>query len=366
MNIDKHICDLLFRYECVIIPGFGGLITSHYSAIIRNDEHFLYPPSKFIAFNKNLNKQDGLLANYISEKEKITYSESVYKIDQFAKLITTQLQKGKKISLVNIGVFHTDKEKNILFTPDGQINYLTDSFGLSRLYATPIKSDSGTSSLNKHSSNGIVKRLFPSKVKSYHLAFAASVVLFASVWLPYNSKIESHQFDYSSLNSFDQIQKPVIKAEALFSEYNPFAKPDNNDSALKLNVHVAEFVSVNSKVDVNTPVVESKNITTSDGAPQEINTTTKSKSKLEEIKINTSSTNKQYYIIAGVFAQKENAEKMVRLLKQDGFKNSLIVDKNKKGHYRVAFDSYYEKGIAENSLNKIKLSHKKSAWLLSR
>ncbi len=369
MNIEKHICDLLFRYECVIIPGFGGLITSHCSAMMQNDEHLFYPPSKFIAFNKNLNKQDGLLANYISEKEKISYLESVSQIDQFAKSITSQLQKGKKVVLANIGIFHTDKEKNILFTPDDQMNYLTASFGLSNFYASPINREEEIQKENKRS-NGIVRRLFPTRVKSYHLAFAASIALFASVWLPFNNnKIESRHIDYSNLNTFGQIQKPIIKAEALFTEYNPFAKQENIDSASKLSVHVVELAEASlhsEETVIMTNVTDTKIADAVAEVPQEINKEKIASTLRANNPVVTLSANQHYYIIAGVFAQKENAEKMVRILNTEGFANALIVDKNKKGHYRVAFDSFEEQSSAENSLAEIKLSQKKSAWLLSK
>ena len=66
MILANYIKDLLYRYDCVIIPNFGGFITNKISAKFNVDSSCFYPPSKQIAFNSHLKGNDGLLANYIS------------------------------------------------------------------------------------------------------------------------------------------------------------------------------------------------------------------------------------------------------------------------------------------------------------
>jgi hypothetical protein len=365
MTIEKYIYDLLFHYECVIIPGFGGLITSHCPAIIRNDEHFFYPPSKFLAFNKNLNKQDGLLANYISEKEKLSYPEAVLKIETFVKLINNRLVKGEKVGLTDIGIFSLDKEKNILFTPDEQINFLTSSFGLSGFYASPVNREE-ISYLNKHNKNTIVRKIFPSRVKGYHLAFAASVLLFSSVWLPWeNREISKYHIDYSTLSTFEGIKKPVT-AEALFDKYNPFANKKEHDSAVPFSIH-----STQPDLRNKTQNVEEVHKSAEDEIRK---VALKTKELVETIIVQKQTTtesrhennNRKFYLIAGVFAQKENAENMARKLNSQGFPNAVIVDQNKKLQYRVAFDSFDNNSSAEELLTEIKMKQKRSAWILKK
>ena len=70
MQITTYINDLLYRYECVIIPGFGALLTQYHSARIDSDTHVLFPPSKTLSFNRQLQTNDGLLANHIASVEK--------------------------------------------------------------------------------------------------------------------------------------------------------------------------------------------------------------------------------------------------------------------------------------------------------
>ena len=63
MKIDLaySISQLLYRYDCVIIPGFGGFVTQFKSAAIDRQAHSIYPPSKEVSFNSMLVKNDGVL-----------------------------------------------------------------------------------------------------------------------------------------------------------------------------------------------------------------------------------------------------------------------------------------------------------------
>ena len=83
MKIETYISDLLYRHDCVIIPGLGGIITNYRSAQIHPVSHKLQPPSKSIRFNINLQEDDGLLANYVSSCEEISFASAQTKIERF-------------------------------------------------------------------------------------------------------------------------------------------------------------------------------------------------------------------------------------------------------------------------------------------
>ena len=73
MKLSNYISDLLYRYECVIVPNFGGFVTNNQSAKIDKISQTLQPPYKQITFNSHLKNNDGLLANHIAAAEKIPY-----------------------------------------------------------------------------------------------------------------------------------------------------------------------------------------------------------------------------------------------------------------------------------------------------
>ena len=105
MAVATYIQDLLYRYECVILPGFGAFITQQHSAQIITSTNEFYPPKKVVSFNRQLVKNDGLLANYISEAEKISYTAAVEKLDLFVQDLQSVLNKKQVANLPNIGSF---------------------------------------------------------------------------------------------------------------------------------------------------------------------------------------------------------------------------------------------------------------------
>ena len=65
-SIVHYISELLYYHDCVVIPEFGGFITTHKSSILDSNALKIYPPSKQISFNKKLQSNDGLLIQKIS------------------------------------------------------------------------------------------------------------------------------------------------------------------------------------------------------------------------------------------------------------------------------------------------------------
>src|SRR5690606_3615535 len=105
MAIATYISDLLYRYECVIVPGFGAFITQYHSAQINADTHELFPPQKTLSFNGQLTRNDGLLANHMVEMEKITYVEALEKLEVFVQELQGLLNSKQQINLPNLGTF---------------------------------------------------------------------------------------------------------------------------------------------------------------------------------------------------------------------------------------------------------------------
>ncbi len=136
MKLVTYINDLLYRYDCVIIPNFGGLVTRQISAKIDKETASFYPPSKQLSFNTQLKNNDGLLANYISSAEQISYLEAMQFIQKEVAVWEETLQH-EELELSGIGVL-TKKGQSIVFEPSNTVNYLTSSYGLSTYTSTPI------------------------------------------------------------------------------------------------------------------------------------------------------------------------------------------------------------------------------------
>ena len=75
-NIDKYIEELLQNHNCVIIPDFGGFITSEKACFYDSKKEMFFPSSINILFNKNLVFNDGLLASRLADKQTISFDEA--------------------------------------------------------------------------------------------------------------------------------------------------------------------------------------------------------------------------------------------------------------------------------------------------
>jgi len=137
VKLGKYIQLLLPEHETVIIPGFGAFVSNYKPAEIDKESDEIKPPSKMVTFNQKIRNNDGLLITTIAEKEGISHFEALQKIETDRENMLYQLDKGEKVTLEKIGEFQYDDQHNIQFNPFEGENLLLDAYGLGTAY--PIK-----------------------------------------------------------------------------------------------------------------------------------------------------------------------------------------------------------------------------------
>ena len=105
MVLANYISDLLYRYECIVLPGFGAFLTQKISAEIDSATNLFLPPRKVISFNEQLKQNDGLLANHIVAVEKLSYENAVEKISEFVSTIKEKLVEGETVFFLRLVTF---------------------------------------------------------------------------------------------------------------------------------------------------------------------------------------------------------------------------------------------------------------------
>ena len=115
MTLADYINDLLYRYDCVIVPSFGGFVTNKIGA--KFDKNVIYPPKKQVTFNAYLQHNDGLLANYIASTEKISFEKATEKIAEEVNAWKNQLETGT-ITVAKVGALTRNEERRLLFEPN--------------------------------------------------------------------------------------------------------------------------------------------------------------------------------------------------------------------------------------------------------
>ncbi len=134
MELSQHISKLLYRYDCVTVPGFGAFLGQRRAAHIDGKSRLIYPPNKQISFNEQLRSNDGLLANYIAEVFDLSYEEALKSIHQEVAQWKKKLH-NHQLYLSPLGTLMLNQEQKLEFNPDLTTNHLDVSFGLSPVLA---------------------------------------------------------------------------------------------------------------------------------------------------------------------------------------------------------------------------------------
>ena len=310
MQLAKHINYLLLRYDCVTVPGFGAFLGTPIPAELDIDKETIYPPTKQISFNEQLQSNDGLLANSISVEQQTSYEQAVRLVHKEVVRWKSKLHDGKTIELDHIGKLHLNAEKNVVFVPTKDYNHLAESFGLYPVQAQKIdrakvlkstpkiidfNNDRGQNQLDSQGTNSNPLR--------YVAAAAAAVVIGYAGFMAYGDYTQDQQIS----------QEFQLRQEA------------------KQEVQQAVFdLGELPKLSIQT-------------IPQEA-----------------------YHIIGGAFAVESNADRYLTQLYQKGFFSAQKLAPNSYGLHMVALGSRVDRSEAINFLRKVQRTEIADAWLLKR
>ena len=313
MRVEYFIAELLYRYNCVVVPEFGAFLANTSSARIDEKRKTLYPPTKNLSFNQQLIKNDGLLVSHIANAKSLPYEELLEEVVEVSNQWKIRLEGGKSLVLDGIGKLWMGKEGKIQFSPEEGHNYLASSFGFSSFNATPVireKLKEEVAQLEEKVPFIITPESRGAVTYRNWLKYAAVFLLLlatgASGYQFYKQNQQKQVLVRQSVQQ--QVSKHI--QEATFFEGNPVELP-----ALNLNI---------SK------------------RPQ----------------------GPMHHIIAGAFRFKDNADKKIALLKAQGYGASYL-GTNKYGLHQVAFDSFSDSQEALIYLRKIKATVSLDAWMLS-
>ena len=308
MQLVNAIKDLVYSNDCVTIPGFGSFIANKFPSIYDESESKFYPPSRRLSFNSKIQNNDGLVANYISEKSKISFKKSL-------ELIHGDVVKWKRkinnepLFLDGIGEFSLNTEKTLVFKPDFNYNHLADSYGLKPIYIHKVENNVLTyneTTLNRY--NKLSKSESRNSTPQFLKTAAVFVALIAGTYFAENSY---NEFRISQEISFQN----EIRAESI-------------KKAEKAIFDFGTLPSIN-------------------------------------LKINSPASSGKYHIMAGSFRLESNANKLFDLLLSKGY-NPTRLPLNDKGLTPISFDNFSNRKDAVIALRKFQKSENKDAWIFEK
>lgn len=306
MQLDQYISDLLYRYECVIVPGFGAFLTQYQSAIIHESTHAFYPPKKKLSFNAQLTDTDGLLANYIAKKDRIPHEDANAKIASYVRFLFDGLHKGSTIALKNVGSFQLSAENTLQFEPSYHLNYLSSSFGLSCFTSSEIMRE-------------VYKEEVTILEEKTPIAFTPEKRT-SSGWMKY-AAIAVIGLGIAGLGGFNYLKNV---------EAHNYAAAQEAKSQVDEKIQQATFIIENPLPAITLRLTQPKG---------------------------------KYHVVAGAFRVKKNAEKRIQQLQRKGYDKARLVGVNTFGLHQVVYGSYQNSQEALTVLRTVRKEDNKSAWL---
>ncbi len=313
MRVEYFIAELLYRYNCVVVPEFGAFLANTTSARIDVKQQTVHPPTKNLSFNQQLTKNDGLLVSHIAHAKNLPYEELLEEVIEVSNQWKGKLESGKSLFLEGIGKLWTGKEGKIQFSPEEGHNYLVSSFGFSSFNAAPVireKLKEEVAQLEEKVPFTFTPESRGSSNGRHWLKYAAVFLLLLA------SGASGYQF-------YNQNQQKQILVQQSVQE--------------QVSRHIQEA-------------------TFFEGNPVELPTLTLNIAKRPK--------GPMHHIIAGAFRFRDNADKKITQLKAQGYDASYL-GTNRYGLHQVAFHSFSDSQEALTYLRKIKATISSDAWMLS-
>lgn len=307
MIIEHHIAQLLYRYPCVTIPNFGAFLTETISANIQESNQTFYAPKKVIFFNVNIKNNDGLLANHMVTSDKILYSDALIAIDKQVNQWKELLHNNEVLLFKNIGSISRNNDGNLFFEPSENVNFLTDSFGLSSYVSPVIKRE--------------VKKEFQIEPVNHEPELVYETRNYVNSYLKYAAillvSVGGAAFAYASYVNNEELKETRLVQNEV-------------QAAVTTKIQEATFFIENPLV----PTVKTSNISTF-----------------------------PFHIMAGAFRNENNANLELENLISKGFK-ARILPKNNQDLFPVVYGSFVTYTEAQHQLTDIQNSINTEAWLL--
>ncbi len=310
MKMDYYISQLLYRYQCVTVPGFGAFLTEIQSAQLHENSHSFYPPKKLVSFNAHVKNNDGLLANHIAQSEKMSYEVAVAVIESQVATWKNKLHDFGAIALKNVGEIAVNAEQNLVFTPYDQVNYLTSSFGLTSYVSPSVKREAVPQEVEIVSEKAPIQFIPEKRSSAPFIKYAAIFILGAGLLGTggyFGNEYYQNKIQQETLAVQTKVQKQVEQKiqEATFFISNP----------------------------------------------------------LPSVTLTVSEGKMPYHVVAGAFRSENNAIRAYNALIRLGYP-ARRVEQNKNGLYPVVYGSYSSYTEAQKQMDSIQKKHNKEAWLL--
>jgi len=370
--ISEAIAVLLENHSCVVWSGFGGFVTNPKPSEINEAKGLIYPPGRSLSFNVHLQNNDGLLAQFVAAQDKLSYAEALVSIEHAAEILKEQLRDKQSVNLNALGVLHLSDEGALEFEPHKKVWADDASFGLP-VVGLPNKLSVAPVVVKEEKKAAIAPVIAPiEEPQQLETPKEISIVegkkrkrsplWAAAMWIPLaigagyllHAGMDSNGSQLASLNPF--------KGSPCIGDYVPRYTEEKFAIEWSDNAGFEDYVKAHPSVeqfryDFDKEEPSPTGIRVKTTAPKISSTTPVAKTTAA---ISASKLG-MHFIVAGAFREENNATKLVRKLRQQGF--DATVFSHERGLHHVSYGSYTNRDSANVALATIKAKENAQAWI---
>lgn len=331
MTLEQHISKLLFSNDCVVVPGFGAFMAKSFSAEMNNATQMFVPPGRRLSFQPALRSDDGLLLKEIARRENRHHDVVRLEVSDKVSSWHSVLHRGEKVRLDNLGLFYIDRQGELQFKPQIDVNFDSKYFGLGVFRATPIieiPEERRVIPLNERKDR-----------KRVPMWRAVAVAVGVTGLLAIGGMKSGYDFSMPDLAGFNWLNGS--STEEVFA--------DDSEEVTDAVAEEQAEESLRSEIVEEQPVQE----TQVEEAPTiELNTQDVAVSPVEA---------GVYYVVVGSFVEKANADDLYRELEAKGYEPHVLPFDGK--YTKVAIASFSNRQAATQQLRQYRQQVQRGAWI---
>ena len=336
ISIAEAISDLLYVRDTVVVPGLGAFVKKATPAKVNPVANYFAMPGSILEFDPNLREDNELIVRYLSEKNEISEEEARKVLAMFVSDCFNTLKNKKKVLLGGIGSLSYDWAGDLAFEPDNTVNYNSDAFGLADITMPPTDRSKTKDEIKEEIAQQQKDKNTPVTVdeKAVHEEDGHRRRRYAWLWILLGLLLVAAAVLFG-LHEFKMLTFPWEKEAPGRTPATP--------RSYTLPSYTKEWKWA-------VPVAQ-------DTARIQDTTQFPSEPRAAEIVDDAS-----LRIIAGCFAQEENASRLATRLRSEGFPKAFYEQRGTKWY--VSFGLYATDDEATTALREIRKNTEYKAWIL--
>jgi len=371
----NYIYRLLQDHSRVILPNFGAFLIKDKVKINSSDNN----QNITISFNDFLKFNDGILIDYVAQKDKTDKLQAANIVNEFISEIKIQLEKNGEFIIEGVGKLFNENN-TIKFSQQLNIKKVSKESSKAKQKTVVINAEEPITKVEKvieepkkiviepTSSNKTIEKLPLAEKPKTPYAKAATPIKHTETT---TTNEDNSSIKWKWIFSAILLIAIVIAGLYLSGYFDNSGKVKNSNIATttennssKNTTSQPDIIVADSNNTSDNAVVTEDSLTKDSLEKANINEVENEANKsVEEIpeKIIEPETSKFYHLIAASCDSKKSADKYVNKLKAQGYESQIINKKN--GYFRVSYGSYSSKKEALEALDLLKDNNKK-AWYL--